>query len=664
MVNKLNICMKKKFNKLKQGVLDIFQPLEEWPESYCNYIIEHTKLQGNVFGMDIETEGLNPYDKQARIISVGISPKEKVAYSIYLIKPEHSVTKYGNEMQFGYSFHNFIKLLNDPNAILVGHNIKYDANWIAVKLGIPIKCMLFDTMFAQYLIDENVESNSLEYLTEIYPDLKGYKQNVNRDDLARMSKNDELLYNCKDADGSRRLYDYFVPKLREGGYLNLMTTASMVLPILSKMETRGVKIDVEYANKTKDKLFKDLVSLRYHMSEIAKTNVNPDSPQKLGQAIYGKMGFIPTAFTDSGQPSTSSETIGYLVDQANTEDKNNFLDSILEYKKKVKLITTYYQPINRWIEYDGRVHTNYSLGKQSNDEASGGTVTGRLSSNKPNLQNIPRGKEHRGMFAASDGFFMLDGDFSQLELRVAAYLSQEPVMMDAFNNGLDIHSAVMSDLTGMPYDEIQAGKDIDAKIKNDRVAIKRVNFGILYGVQAKRLQRLLRIELGITQELEYCRAIINQWLGKYTKISQWIDSQKIQAASYKYVSMPLGQKRRLPEASFDRTKEAAHALAQATNFPVQSLASWICLIGLIILDNYWEQQKQWMEAYTLMQVHDSVTSEIKLINSPYNLCTMDSIKLEVSNIMEHQTLDYLKEVFGVRFNVPLVFETKVSERWS
>jgi DNA polymerase-1 len=237
-------------------------------------------------------------------------------------------------------------------------------------------------------------------------------------------------------------------------------------------------------------------------------------------------------------------------------------------------------------------------------------------------------------------------------------------MMDAFNNGLDIHSAVMSDLTGMPYDEIQAGKEVDAKIKNDRVAIKRVNFGILYGVQAKRLQRLLRIELGITQDIEYCKEIINKWLSKYTKVKQWIDAQKIQAACNHFVAMPLGQKRRLPEASFDRTKEAAHALAQATNFPVQSLASWICLIGLIILDNYWEVQKQWMDAHTIMQVHDSVTSEIKLIESPYNLMTMESIKEEVKKIMETETLNYLREVFGVNFNCPLVFDTKISERWS
>jgi len=652
--------MRKKNISLNQQVLEIFQPLEEWPDTYHNYIEYESNPSWNAYGMDIETEGLNPYNRNAKIISVGHSPKAGCAYSLYLLKPESSVSRYGTVTSFGYSYAKFVDLLQDKNAILVGHNIKYDANWIAVKLGITIKCMLFDTMFAQYLIDENIESNSLDYLTEMFPDLKGYKKKVNRNDLGRMSKDDILLYQCRDADASRRLYDYYVPKLKEGGYTELMTTASMVLPILSKMETRGVYIDVEWANKTKDKLFKELVSLRYSMAELAKVSFNPDSSQQLSPILYNTLGFTATKFTESGRPSTDAEAIGYLVDQAATKQQNEFLDKILSYKKKVKLITTYYEPIPKWVEYDGRRHTNYSLGKFRNEEGFGGTVTGRLSSD---MQQMPRLKEVRGMIKATDGYILLDGDFSQLELRVAAFLSQEPVMIEAFLNNLDIHSAVMSDLTGMPYDEIQAGKDIDAKIKNDRVAIKRVNFGILYGVQAKRLQRLLRIELGIQQELEYCQSLIKQWLSRYKNIASWIESQKIQAAAYKFVSMPLGQRRRLPEASFARTKEAAHALAQATNFPVQSFASWICLIGLIILDNYFDSHPE-IEGYIIMQVHDSATSEIKLLNKQGNLIDTDSIQRDVKQIMERDTLQYIKNVFGVNFNVPLVFDTKVSERWS
>jgi len=662
--------MQKKINNLNQEVFDFFQPINKWPETYSDNLSSvGGTLWHNIYGMDIETEGLNPYDNRFRIISVATSPKPYYSFGSYTL----------NGFTDDFEFNLFKGLVENPDNILVGHNIKYDINWIRIKFGIDVKCMLFDTMFAQYLIDENIESNSLAELTKMFPDLKGYKDDVNRDDLKRMAKDDVLIYNCKDADASRRLYDYFVPKLKTGGYSGLMTTASMVLPILSKMETRGVYLDKEYANKTQSKLFKEMVQLRYDMVEVAKVSFDPDSYKSLGNVLYNKMGFTATKFTPSGTASTDSEAIGYLVDQAISEQQSQFIDKILDYKKKLKLITTYYQPIERWTRYDGRVHTNYSLGKQRNEESSGGTVTGRLSSNNPNLQNIPRGKEHRGMFRASEGFILLDGDFSQLELRVAAYLSQEPVMMDAFNNGLDIHTAVMADLTKVPYDELVAKlKDDNHKdyetLKNDRVAIKRINFGILYGVQAKRLQRLLRIELGISYDLDYCKELINQWLNKYGKIREWINAQKIQAVANGYVAMPLGQRRRLPQASFDKTKEAAHALAQATNFPVQSLASWICLIGLIILDNYFEEHKDKIDGHIVMQVHDSVTSEIKLLNPNIftdnsfihisNQMQLEDIQEDVSKIMEQDTLQYIRDVFGVNINVPLVFETKISERWS
>lgn len=661
MKNNVFIFMKKKQNKLEQEVFNFFQPLNEWPKSYYKDLNGVSFYEDNVFGMDIETEGLNPYDGRYRVISVGLSPSDKISFASYVLNEWNT-----NDWDI------FRSTLSDPNVILVGHNIKYDVNWLAIKFGLEVKCMLFDTMFAQYLLDENVEHNSLEaaidrYISDSY--LKGYKKEVNRDDLKRMAKEDELLYNCKDADASRRLYDVFVPKLREGGYEKLMITSSMVLPVLSKMEVRGVYLDKEYAYKTQTKLFSELVQLRYSMAEIVQTPFDPDSYQSLGNVLYKKLGFTPTKFTEKGSPSTDGEAISYLVDQATDEKQNRFIERILEYKKKLKLITTYYQPIERWTKYDGRVHTNYSLGRQRNEEGSGGTVTGRLSSNNPNLQNIPRGKEHRGMFAATKNYTLLDGDFSQLELRVAAFLSQEPVMMEAFANNLDIHTAVMSDLQGIPYDDLQATlKDSRCKeyerTKNDRVAIKRINFGILYGVQARRLQRLLRIELGIQQELGYCRELITKWLNRYKSIAKWIESQKIQAASFNFVTMPLGQRRRLPQACFEKTREAAHSLAQATNFPVQSLASWICLIGLRLLDDYFiELDSLGVEGHILMQVHDSVTSEIKK-EWQNNLITLDSIKVDVKRIMEVETLNYLRDVFGVEFNCPLVFDVEYKERWS
>jgi len=651
----------KKVNEKLQETFDFFPSLNKWPDGYHDFIPKES-LNYPIFGMDCETEGLNTFNKDRKIKSIAISPLNALAFSMhfssYNLKGDNSLT-------------NFISLCERSDVILIGHNIKYDINWISVKLGITVKCMLFDTMFAQYLLDENVEHNSLQEAIDKYLDRKefgSYKKDI---DFDKMSRDDLLILNCKDADASRRLYDVFVPKLKKEGMDKLMITSSMVLPVLSKMETKGVWLDKEYAYKTQTKLFNELVQLRYNMSDIVDTPFNPDSSQSLGAVLYKTLGFTPQKQTPSGANSTDSEAIGYLVDQVSTEQQNQFLDSILSYKKKIKLITTYYQPIERWTRYDGRVHTSYNLGRQRNEEGSGGTVTGRLSSNNPNLQNIPRGKEHRGMFAASEGFTLLDGDFSQLELRVAAFLSQEPAMIHAFANGLDIHTSVMSGLTGIPYDDLEAIlKDSSckeyAKIKNDRVAFKEVNFGIFYGMSAKRLQRTLRVKAGIRKNLDECQEYIDAWFAKYSKAKEWLDKTKLFAVSHKYVSMPLGQKRRLPDAEFSYA--GSSALRQATNFPVQSLASWICLIGLKLLDDYYEDiRKLGYECNILMQVHDSVTSEIKIPNynnTTGNVLYKSNIKRDVKQIMEKDTTQYIKEVFGVDFNIPLVFDLEYKDRWS
>jgi DNA polymerase-1 len=646
--------MKKK--NLNQDTFDFFPSLEgRWPEGYTKCLGHTLFYKDKILGFDCETRGLNPYDKRVMILSVGFSGRKGYAQAVYC--------------KHGLDSDNLLELeriLSNPNIMLVGHNIKYDVNWIAVKYGFTVRCQLFDTMFAQYLLDENLKPNDLEnairrayfHNQEEWIDLREYKSEIDRNNLEGQHPDDLLLYQCRDADASRRLYNYFVPKLIEGGYDKLMATASMVLPVLSKMETRGVYLDREWANKTQTKLFSELVSLRYSLSEIAKTSFNPDSPKELASILYKRLQFTPTNYTPSGQASTATETLGYLVDQVTTETQSKFLDEIVKYKKQMKLLTTYYQPIERWTKYDGRVHANYSLGRFENEEGSGGTVTGRLSCREPNLQNIPRGKEHRGMFAATKDFILLDGDFSQLELRVAAFLSQEPVMIEAFLNNLDIHTAVMSDITGIPYDEIESTRDTDFTIKTKRVAIKRVNFGILYGVQARRLQRLLRLELGISVEMDYCTTLIKQWLQRYGKVKEWINLQKLNAVGYGFVGMPLGQRRRLPDASFEHTKEAAHALSKATNFPIQSMASWICLIGLRLLDDYFISNN--IDGHIVMQVHDSVTAEI----NQSNLIGIENIKVDVKKIMEYEVLNYLRDVFGIHFNCPLVFDIEIKERWS
>lgn len=649
--------MKKKVN-LDQPTLDMFEPQDEWPKEYRKgfQLLKGTNYK--IWGFDLETDGLNPYSKKYNIRTFALSPQAKLAFG----QDMHTFNAF-NEV----ALRNF---LDDSEIILVGHNIKFDINWIRIKLNIDVKCMLFDTMFAQYLLDENIESNSLRYLTDTYLvrdediDLFGYKDQSGWDTPNRQ---DLLLYNCKDADASRRLYDVLVPKLKSNNFINLMTTSSLVLPVLSKMEVRGIYVDKEWAYKTQQRIIKELVSLRYTMATMVPIPFNPDSSKDLVKVFYSQrgMGLTPTKFTKGGEPSTDAEAINNLVDQNLSEQQMSFIDKILEYKKKTKLITTYYQPIEKWTRYDGRRHTSYSLGKFRNEEGFGGTVSGRLSSD---MQQLPRDREVRGMFRATEGYELLDLDFSQLELRIAAFESQEPAMLDAFNNGLDIHSQVMSEITGIPYNEVIDGIKKDEKMKNQRVAFKEVNFGICYDMKPPRLQRTLRNKVGLKVDLEYCENTINAWLRRFSRLDNWIKKTKLEVVHRKEVTSFLGQKRRLPDASFN-TSIGRHWIRSGLNFKIQSPAAWICLIGLRLLDDYFEDNREYFDGHILMQVHDSITSEIKFETDPLkywqgNPRHRESILRDVKSIMEQDTVQYIKDVFGVHINVPLTIDIEYKERWS
>lgn len=637
---------KRTSNYLNQQALPLdLVPFSEWPEKYFDLLSTYV-LRQPVVALDVETEGLSPYDNRRRIISAALSPEIEEAFTTY--------TLHGWDER-----HRRIveRLLEREDLILVGHNIKFDLNWLRVKLGIKPKAKIFDTMYAYYLLNENAPKKSLEFLSEEYTDLGDYKAELpKREDLQRWAKDDVLIYNGKDADASRRLFTVFAPRLKQQGLMPLMTTAMNVLPVLSDVETTGVWIDQPWAKKTRLKLFERLIENRQKINDLAKYKVDPDSSKSLQFLLYTKMKLPVEFFTKSGAPSTGKEALKRGLEIVKPGSANEkILRAIQEEKKDIKLLSTYYQPLPEWTAFDGRIHTNYRLGKQEDDKGLGGTVTGRLSSDHPNLQQIPIDEIVRGMFAASPGYLFFDGDYSQLELRVAAYLSKEPLLIQAFEEGLDVHTLVMSDLLNIPYDEIVVRlANNDQELKVLRVAIKRINFGILYGVQAKRLQKLLWLELGITWELDRCKELINQWLSKYKRVAAWIKRQKLMAVTNKAVRMPFGQIRRLPDAAY-KTLLGERALRQATNFPVQSTASWICLIGMYLLDEWLTSNN--LKGRLLMQVHDSIGLEIKDIKNPA------AIAKRIARVMEQDVLLYIKEIFGVVWDVPLQFKVAYGERW-
>ena len=627
----------------------------DWPVGYVEGM--DNLPESRYFGFDIETKGLTPYRKDVYIVSFAVSAKENTA-NCCIVSHQGTLAK-------GEDLFKLFKILSDPTAIVIGHNIKFDVNWVRVKFGIDIKCQLFDTMFAMYLLNENMKDNSLGTLAADFEDIEGHKNIVNRKNIELSAKDDLLIYNGKDADSVRRLFPLMGTALKKNGMLPLMTVAMSVLPVLSKIETTGIYLDKHYAAQTQKEMFNQLVAAKYKLRELCGVGFNPGSPKDMRHYMYTTLKLPIRKYTESGLASTDVEALKRAKLDMKSQEDHDFIDTALSWSKSTKLLSTYYEPIEGWTAYDGRVHTTYSLGKSRELKTETGTVTGRLGSSNPNLQNIPRGTGHRGMFSATPEYSFIDGDFSQLELRVASYLAQEPVMVEAFKEGRDIHTAVMADMRQVPYKDMVQMLDCKTlpnyqELKNDRVAIKRINFGILYGVQAQRLQNLIWMELGIDWEIERCERLVTDWLSKYKAIDRWIKLQRNTAINKGFVSMPFGQRRRLPEANW-KTPEGRRALRQATNFPVQSTASWICLIGMNLLDNYFNHlTNKGIDARILLQVHDSISGEVKTKDET----VLKQIREDVQRILEVDTVAFIKDAFGVDFNVPLSFPVTTSDRWS
>lgn len=669
-------------DKIPQMFLPLHrEPKYEWPKGfiYNPRNSNHLKVfrDYKVFGFDLETKGLNPYHPFSFIISYAAS--HAVGYSAAQVV-QHNTIKWGETGEAILK-----SLIGNKDHILVGHNIKYDLSWLMVKYPeMKINASVFDTMLAQYFLDENGPAHLSDVLSNHLNETDSHKEMVNKADLESEALEDVLLYNAKDAEAEMRLLPVMMDKLKRQGVLKLALIGMQVLPILAKMEHKGVRIDLEKARATRKRLMEEVVRHRIDLRD-QYGSFDPDSPQELARMTYGKMGFRVEKLTKAGNGSTDYEALKMLEDQADTDEQVMYLGQVIEYKKKMKLLSSLYQKVEEQVKYDGRFHAHYNLGKQYG-EGDGGTVTGRLSGN---MQQVPRGKQHKGIFIPAEGYCFIDGDFSQLELRVVAFLAQEPVMMQAFEEGKDIHSAVMADLMKIDYDELNVALEDSNHLKHSewkelRVAIKRINFGIVYGVAGDRLRRLLRVEMGIHKTKEWCDDLIQKWLAKYPRIAVFLQKTKDFAAQHKYVRMLLGQKRRLPDAQImewgmdqEIRFNAARALRQAQNFVVQSLASWIMLIGMILVDQYLQDRPR-LDGQMVIQVHDSGTWEIcmyqlQLIDGVWQLPDiqrnvvlsndLNQVAKDIQYIMEVRTKEYILEVFGVDINVPLKFETKILERW-
>ena len=581
---------------------------------------ERAKLIANLskeksFCFDTETTGLNPFE--AEIVGMSIAYKEHEAYYIPFSENKEEATKVLAEFKF---------LFEDENIEKVGQNIKYDLNVLS-NYDIQIKGKLFDTMIAHYLIQPDMRHN-MDLLAEAYLGYKtvsiesilgkkGKKQKTMRD----IPQEEIVDYACEDADITLQLKNQFEPKMNATLKKLMDEIETPLIPVLGAMEKEGVNLDVPALEKFSKELEILVEDLTKQILDLSGEEFNVDSPKQLGEVLFDKMKIVEKAKkTKTGQYSTSEDVLSKLA------SKHEIVPLILEYRTLKKLKSTYVDALPELVNAgDGKIHTSYMQTV---------AATGRLSSTNPNLQNIPirseKGREIRKAFIPrNNDYTLLAADYSQIELRIIAALSEDENMQEAFVKGEDIHTATAAKVFGVELDEVD---------REMRSKAKAVNFGIIYGVSAFGLSQNLNIPRKEAKE------IIDTYFEQYPKVKTYMDNNVVLAKEQGYVETIMQRRRNLKDINSANAIVRSHAERNAVNAPIQGSAADIIKLAMINIHREFEQQK--LQSKMLLQVHDELVFDVFKPE-------LDQVKAIVKDKMEN----------AVKLVVPLDVEMNAAENW-
>ena len=537
---------------------------------------------------DTETTGLNPLTAEL----VGIAFSWEVGKGFYMPFPEGK-----NEAQ------NLIEILRpffeNENIEKIGQNLKYDIKVLA-KYNIDVKGKLFDTMLAHYLINADMRHN-MEVLAETYLNYtpisiveligkKGKNQLSMRDVPIEKplptSQENQTEYAVEDSDITLQLKEHFEKELDEANTQKLFDDIEIpLLRVLAAMELEGINLDKDFLNSLSEDLNNDILNLEKGIYEAAGEEFNISSPKQLGVILFEKMKLVDKPKkTKTGQYSTAEDVLSYLAKD------HAIIQQVLDYRGLAKLKSTYVDALPLQVEeLTGRVHTDYMQTV---------AATGRLSSNNPNLQNIPirtkRGRQVRKAFVPrNEDYILLAADYSQIELRIIAALSEEETMMEAFKNGEDIHASTASRVFNVPLSEVT---------REQRSNAKTVNFGIIYGVSAFGLSNQTDLSRSEAKEL------IDTYYETYPKLRAYMSKQVDFARDHGYVQTVLGRRRYLAAINSRNAIVRGAAERNAVNAPIQGSAADIIKVAMI---NIYEKLEQGdYKSKMLLQVHDELVFDI------------------------------------------------------
>ena len=530
---------------------------------------------------DTETTGLDALNSEL----VGLAFSWEKGKGFYVPFPE-------NQEEAQILIDKFKPFFENEKIEKVGQNIKYDLK-ILSRYGIEVRGNLFDTMIAHYLINPDMRHN-MDVLSETYlkyspksiTELIG-KKGKNQGNMRDIPLDDIKEYAVEDADVTIQLKNHFLPILEKVGTKKLYDEIEIpLIPVLADMEKEGINLDVDFLKKMSVEMTAESKALEQNIYETAGETFNLASPKQLGDVLFDKMkiGGAKQKKTKTGQYATGEEILSYLAND------NPIVKDILEWRQMVKLQSTYIDALPNQVDpKTGRVHTDYMQTV---------AATGRLSSNNPNLQNIPvrteRGRQIRKAFIARDeNYTLVSADYSQIELRIIAALCGEENMIEAFRNNEDIHKSTAAKVFNVPLEEVT---------KEQRSHAKTVNFGIIYGVSAFGLSNQTNLSRKESAEL------IEAYYKTYPKLKSFIADQVDFARENGYVETISGRRRYLKDINSANAIVRGGAERNAVNAPIQGSAADIIKIAMINIHKKLKSEN-W-QSKMLLQVHDELVFDV------------------------------------------------------
>lgn len=577
--------------------------------------------KSDLFSFDTETTNLNAMHAQLVGLSFAIKPNE-AAY----VPLAHDYVGVPNQLELKWVLQALKPLLTNPEKKIVGQNLKYDIEVLA-QHDIFLKAQLWDTMLESYVLNSigarrDLDSLSLKYLgrnTIKFEDIAG--KGAKQISFNQVTIEKATAYAAEDADIALQLHHKLMPMLEaDKGNMKVFSNIEMpLMPVLAKMEMHGVLIDTNMLKKQSQELLKKINDLEKEAYRLAKQTFNLNSPKQLQTILYDELKIPVLKKTPGGQPSTAEFVLQSLA-----------LDYplpkvIIEHRSLSKLKSTYTDRLPEQVHpKTNRVHTSYNQTV---------TSTGRLSSNNPNLQNIPirteEGRKIRRAFIAPSRYRIVAADYSQVELRIVAHISKDPSLITAFENELDIHRATAAEVFGVTLEKVTP---------EQRRRAKAINFGLLYGMSAFGLSKQLGIERDLAQKY------IDTYFERYPKVHAYMEAIRKIAKQQGYVETLLGRRLYIPEINSTNIQRRRAAERAAINAPMQGTAADIIKIAMILMDEWLDENK--VEAHMIMQVHDELVFEVLEKD-------IKAVTQQIRKVMEN----------AVKLSVPLRVAVNVGKNW-